>query len=62
MGVTVDVNQAERDAIEQVLERHGPSLDNYERDLLQQFLDKIDRAGPPSASASGGAPPQPVGS
>ncbi len=59
---TVEVNTAERDAIEQVLQRHGSSLDNYERDLLQQLLTKIDKATPPSGGAAvgpAGGTPQP---
>jgi hypothetical protein len=35
------VNKAERDALAQVLDRHGSTFDNFERDLLQQLLDKM---------------------
>jgi hypothetical protein len=57
-NVTVDVNEAERDAIEQVLQRHGSVFDNYERHLLQQLLTKIDNAGPPRGAGSAGSPSQ----
>jgi hypothetical protein len=38
----VEVNKAERDAIAQVLRRFASQLDEYERNLLQELLDKID--------------------
>jgi hypothetical protein len=34
------LNQAESDAIKQILTRLGDVLDKYEKDLLQQILDK----------------------
>ncbi len=43
-NVSVDVDKAERDAIEQVLRRLDSVLDAYERDLLQQLLARIDKA------------------
>jgi hypothetical protein len=57
---TIDVNKAERDAIDQVLKSPRHNLDNYERDLLKQLLDRIDKAAPPSSGANpagGSSPP-----
>jgi hypothetical protein len=50
-NVTVDVNNAERDAIEQVLQRHGSIFDNYERDLLSPGENRGIRADEPTANA-----------
>jgi hypothetical protein len=56
--VHVTVDKAERDAIAQVLDRHGGYLDNYERDLLQKLLNRINGA---AAAGSSGAAAPPVG-
>jgi hypothetical protein len=40
----VEVNKAERDAIAQVIRRLASATDEFERNLLQQLLDKIDSA------------------
>jgi hypothetical protein len=40
----IEVNKAERDAIEQVIHRLASNTDEFERKLLQELLDKIDSA------------------
>jgi hypothetical protein len=55
-NVTVEVNKAERDAIEQVIQRHGSILDKFERDLLKQLLNRIDGATASGTPASVDAP------
>lgn len=55
---TLEVDKAERDAIAEVLQRHA-DLNNFERNLLQQLLTRIDKARPssPGAGPAGGSPP-----
>ncbi len=43
-NVTVEVNKAERDAIDQILRRLDGELDTYERNLLRELPGKIDQA------------------
>jgi hypothetical protein len=39
---TIEVNKAERDAIEQVLRRLDGNLDEFERNQLRSLLEKAD--------------------
>jgi hypothetical protein len=49
----VEVNKAERDAIAQVIRRLSATIDQFERNLLQELLDKIDSA--PTVPGDGGS-------
>jgi outer membrane protein TolC len=41
-NVTIELNQAEVDALRQILTRHAEYLDQFEKDLLTGIIAKLD--------------------
>lgn len=45
MAVTVELNGAEVDALQQILRRYGEEMDEFERSQLSKVVEKTERAG-----------------